>query len=190
MFTREIVKAADLLRRYPFTAAGLAVIVTLGAVFRTFVTQVAEHPWADRISYGVPAFRDDRWWAVFTGAPFAITPLCYVAVLASFAAFVGLAEHRLGTARTMAVWALGHVAGVFGAIGLVDLTGSALVSAVDVGPSGGAMAAAAVCTATFSPRWRSRCRSGPWCSAARPARPTSNPPSGSSPRMAAARCRG
>ncbi|WP_243753954.1 bifunctional lysylphosphatidylglycerol flippase/synthetase MprF [Labedaea rhizosphaerae] len=156
--TKEIVRAGDLLRRYPFTAAGLAVIVTLGAVFRTFVTQVDQHSWADRISYGVPAFRDDRWWAVFTGAPFAITPLCYVAVLGSFAAFVGLAEHRLGTARTMIVWAVGHVAGVFGAIGLVDLTGSALVSAVDVGPSGGAMAAAAVCTATFAPRWRWRAR--------------------------------
>ena len=154
MFTKESTEAAWLVRRYPFTAGGLAVIVVLGAVFRTFVTPVVDHPWAERIAYGVPAFQDDRWWAVFTGAPFAITPLCYVAVLASFAAFVGFAEHRLGTARVAAIWAIGHVAGVFGAIGLVDLTGSALVSAVDVGPSGGAMAAAAVVTATLTPRRR------------------------------------
>ena len=149
-----------LLRRYPFTVGGLAVIVTLGVLFGTFVTQIADHPWAERLSYGVPAFADDRWWAVFTGAPFAITPLCYVAVLASFAAFVGFAEHRLGTAKTMAVWFTGHVAGVFGAIALVDATGSALVSAVDVGPSGGAMAAAAVVTATLSRRPRFWMRAG------------------------------
>jgi lysylphosphatidylglycerol synthetase-like protein (DUF2156 family) len=108
----------------------------------------------------VPAFADGRWWSVFTGVPFAITPLCYVAVLASFAGFVGLLEHRLGTAKAVTVWAIGHVAGVFGAIGLVDLTGSALVSAVDVGPSGGAMAAAAVLTATFPARGRFWARVG------------------------------
>jgi lysylphosphatidylglycerol synthetase-like protein (DUF2156 family) len=142
------------LRRPPFTFAGLLVIVTLGLFFGSFVTPLEEHAWGDRLSYGVPAFEDGRWWSVFTGVPFAITPLSYVAVLASFAAFVGLLEHRLGTVRTVAVWTIGHVAGVFGAIGLVNLTGSALTSALDVGPSGGAMAAAAVLTATFSTRWR------------------------------------
>jgi len=142
------------LRRHPFTVAGFLAIVTLGLLFGSFVTPLGEHAWGDRLSYGVPAFEDGRWWSVFTGVPFAITPLCYVAVLASFAAFVGLLEHRIGTVRTVAVWAIGHVAGVFGAIGLVDLTGSALTSELDVGPSGGAMAAAAVLTATFSTRWR------------------------------------
>jgi lysylphosphatidylglycerol synthetase-like protein (DUF2156 family) len=149
-----------LLRRHPFTVAGLALIVTLGALFGSFVTPLSEHDWGDRLSYGVPAFADGRWWSVFTGVPFAITPLCYVAVLASFAGFVGLLEHRLGTAKAVTVWAIGHVAGVFGAIGLVDLTGSALVSAVDVGPSGGAMAAAAVLTATFPARGRFWARVG------------------------------
>jgi lysylphosphatidylglycerol synthetase-like protein (DUF2156 family) len=143
-----------LLRRYPFTAGGLAVIVTLGVLFGTFATQVLDQPWGERISYGLPALQDGRWWSVFTGIPFAITPLCYVAVLASFAAFVGFAEHRLGTAKTVAVWLTGHVAGVFGAVALVDLTDNALVSAADVGPSGGAMAVAAVLTATLRPRWR------------------------------------
>lgn len=149
-----------LLRRHPFTAAGLAVIVTLGVLFGSFATPIGESRWGDRLSYGVPAFQDGRWWSVFTGVPFAITPLCYVAVLASFAAFVGLLEHRLGTVRAMAVWAIGHVAGVFGAIALVDLTGSALMDAVDVGPSGGAMAAAVVVTATLPSRWRFWTRAG------------------------------
>ena len=149
-----------LLRRHPFTAAGLAVIVTLGVLFGTFATPIGEHAWGDRLSYGVPAFQDGRWWSVFTGVPFAIEPLFYVAVLASFATFVGLLEHRLGTVRAMAVWSIGHVAGVFGAIALVDLTGSALMDAVDVGPSGGAMAAAAVVTATFPSRWRFWTRAG------------------------------
>jgi lysylphosphatidylglycerol synthetase-like protein (DUF2156 family) len=143
-----------MLRRHPFTSGGLLVVVTLGVYFGLFVTPMEDHPLVDRLAYGVPAFADGRWWSVFTGVPFAITPLCYVAVLLSFAGFVGLLEHRLGTAKAMTVWAIGHVAGVFGAIGLVDLTGSALVSALDVGPSGGAMAAAAVLTATFPSRWR------------------------------------
>lgn len=149
-----------LLRRHPFTAAGLAVIVTLGVLFGSFATPISESHWGDRLSYGVPAFQDGRWWSVFTGVPFAITPLCYVAVLASFAAFVGLLEHRLGTVKAMTVWAIGHTAGVFGAIALVDLTGSALMDAVDVGPSGGAMAAAAVVTATLPSRWRFWTRAG------------------------------
>lgn len=143
-----------MLRRYPFTAGGLLVVVSLGVYFGLFVTPMDNHPLEGRLAYGVPAFADGRWWSVFTGVPFAITPLCYIAVLASFAAFVGLAEHRLGTLKAMAIWSVGHVAGVFGAIGLVDLTGSALTSALDVGPSGGAMAAAAVLTATFPSRWR------------------------------------
>jgi lysylphosphatidylglycerol synthetase-like protein (DUF2156 family) len=143
-----------LLRRYPFTAGGLTVIVIFGVLFGTFTTEVLDKSWGERISYGLPALQDGRWWSVFTGIPFAITPLCYVAVLASFAVFVGFAEHRLGTAKTVAVWLTGHVAGVFGAVALVDLTDNALVSASDVGPSGGAMAAAAVLTATLRPRWR------------------------------------
>lgn len=149
-----------MLRRHSFTAAGIVVIVTLGVYFGLFVTPMENHPMGDRLAYGVPAFQDGRWWSVFTGVPFALTPLCYIAVLASFAAFVGLAEHRLGTARAMAIWAIGHVAGVFGAIALVELTGSALVSALDVGPSGGAMAAAAVLTATFPSRPRCWLRAG------------------------------
>lgn len=149
-----------MLRRHLFTAGGLVVIITLGVHFGFFVTPLSEYPPGEGVAYGVPAFQDGRWWTVFTGAPFAITPLCYVAVLGSFAAFVGLAEHRLGTARAMAVWAIGHFAGVFGAIALVALTGSALASALDVGPSGGAMAAAAVVTATFPSRWRFWARVG------------------------------
>lgn len=150
----------QLLRRHPFTAVGLVVIVTLGVLLGTFVTGIAETPSGDHLAYGVPAFQDGRWWSVFTGAPFAITPLCYVAVLGSFAAFAGFLEHRLGTARAALTWAIGHFAGVFGAIALVDMTGSALVSALDVGPSGGAMAAAAVATATLTPRWRMWTRLG------------------------------
>ena len=148
------------LRRHPFTAGGLVVITTLGVFLGTFVTGVAEHPWGDHVAYGYAAFQDGRWWSVLTGAPFAITPLCYVAVLASFAAFVGFAEHRLGTARAAAIWAFGHVTGVVGAVGLVAVTGSALTTALDVGPSGGAMAAAAVGTATLTPRWRFWTRTG------------------------------
>ncbi len=148
------------LRRHPFTVGGLVVITTLGVILGTFVTEIAVLPLGDHVAYGVPAFQDGRWWSVLIGAPFAITPLCYVAVLASFAAFVGFAEHRLGTARAASVWVIGHVTGVVGAVGLVAVSGGALSSALDVGPSGGAMAAAAVGTATLAPRWRFWTRTG------------------------------
>ena len=150
----------DMLRRYLFTASGLVVIVALGVHFGLFTTPVGGVPLVERLAYGLPALHDGRWWTVLTGAPFAITPLCYVAVLASFAAFVGLAEHRMGTARAAAVWVIGHIGGVIGAIVLVAVTGGPLASAVDVGPSGGAMAAAAVVTATFPSRPRFWARAG------------------------------
>lgn len=149
-----------MLRRHMFTSGGLVVIITLGVHFGLFVTPIGVTRAGEELAYGLPALQDGRWWTVLTGAPFAITPLCYIAVLASFAAFVGLLEHRLGTARAMTVWAIGHVAGVLGAIALVALTGGALADAVDVGPSGGAMAAAAVVTATLPPRWRFWSRAG------------------------------
>jgi lysylphosphatidylglycerol synthetase-like protein (DUF2156 family) len=144
-----------MLRRHSFTAGGLVVIITLGVMSGSFVTPIGEG-----IAYGLPAFQDGRWWTVFTGAPFAITPLCYVAVLASFAAFVGFAEHRLGTARAAAIWTFGHVSGVLGAVALLSVTGGALATALDVGPSGGAMAAAGVVTATLRPRLRFWARAG------------------------------
>lgn len=149
-----------MLRRHLFTSGGLVVIVTLGVHFGLFVTRVGDNPLVERLAYGLPALQDGRWWSVLTGAPFAITPLCYVAVLASFAAFVGLAEHRMGTARAAAVWVIGHIGGVIGAIVLVAVIGGPLASAVDVGPSGGAMAAAAVVTATFPARPRFWARAG------------------------------
>jgi lysylphosphatidylglycerol synthetase-like protein (DUF2156 family) len=147
-----------MLRRHPFTAGGLLVLVTLGVLLGLFVTPVGDTRWGELLAYGVPALQDGRWWSVLTGAPFAITPLCYVPVLVSFALFVGFAEHRLGTARAAVIWVFGHVVGVLGACALV--TGTGLATALDVGPSGGAMAAAAVVTATLPARWRFWTRAG------------------------------
>lgn len=148
-----------MLRRHPFTAGGLLLFVTLGVLFGLFVTPVGDIPrMGDLLAYGVPAFQDGRWWTVLTGAPFAITPLCYVPVLLSWTLFVGFAEHRLGTARAVAIWVSGHVIGVLGACALV--TGTGLATALDVGPSGGALAAAAVVTATLPARWRFWTRAG------------------------------
>lgn len=142
------------LRRHPFTIGGVVTIVVLGVLFGTFWTQVTDQPWGAAVSYGLPSFADGRWWTAVTGVPFAVTPLCYVAVLASFAAFVGFAEHRIGTRRTVLAWLYGHVGGMLGATVLLLLVGGPLAGAVDVGPSAGSMAVAAVVTATLPPRWR------------------------------------
>ncbi|WP_165436486.1 bifunctional lysylphosphatidylglycerol flippase/synthetase MprF [Amycolatopsis suaedae] len=143
-----------LLRRYPFTVGGLAMIVVVGLVFGTFTTAVEDKPWSEAVTYGLPAVIEGRWWTILTGLPFAITPLCYIAVLGSFAAFVGFAEHRIGTGRTVVAWALGHVVGVTGALLVLLAVDGPLADAGDVGPSAGTMAVAAIVTATLAPRAR------------------------------------
>jgi lysylphosphatidylglycerol synthetase-like protein (DUF2156 family) len=111
------------------------------------------------VAYGLPAFLDGRVWTLVTGAFFAVTPLCYVAVLASFAALAGFAEARLGTYRTVLACLYGHLAGVLGAALLVALVpATPWAHAVDVGISAGAMAAAAIATITLPRPWRLRSR--------------------------------
>ncbi|WP_242613557.1 bifunctional lysylphosphatidylglycerol flippase/synthetase MprF [Herbihabitans rhizosphaerae] len=142
---------------------GLVTMVVLGTIAGTLITRVAEKPWGHTVSYGLPSFSEGRWWAVFTGMPFAVNPLCYVAVLSSFAICVGFAEIRMGTKRTMLAFAYGHVAGVFGAAALIGLGGSwtdQWAHALDVGPSGGALATAAIVSATFPAPHRTLLRLG------------------------------
>lgn len=153
--------AGTLLRRIPFTVAGLATILLLGALVGTFGTAVADLPHGGAaISYGVPTFAEGQWWTVFTGAPFAIIPLFYLPILVSFAVFVGLAEYRLGTARAALAWLFGQTVGVTGAVALTAVTGNEWLSSVDSGPSGGTLAVAALLTASFAPRWRLLARLG------------------------------
>ena len=152
--------AGTLLRRVPFTAAGLAVIAVLGVLLGTVHTRISDLPWGAAVSYGVPTFTDGHWWSIFTGAPFAVIPVFYLPILLSFAGFVGLAEYRFGTARTMLAWFAGQSVAVGGAVAIAAIGDNHWTSLVDSGPSGGTLAVAALLTASFTPRWRLVARLG------------------------------
>ncbi|MDN5745827.1 MAG: phosphatidylglycerol lysyltransferase domain-containing protein, partial [Nocardioidaceae bacterium] len=73
---------------------------------------------------------------------------CYLPVLLSFAVCVGYAEPRLGTWRTALLWLTTQVGSVLTASALVLALGpSSMAQALDVGPSGGALAVGAAITA-------------------------------------------
>ena len=147
--------------RLPFTTAATAMIVLAGLLWGP----VAGRAWLPQVGYGVPALEHGRWWTPLTGAFLALQPAYYLPMAGSAALMIGLAEWRLGTRRAAAVTAAGHAVGVAGAV-LVLLAGraagwpwaTAVAGHLDVGISGGAMAALAVASATLSPTWRLRVR--------------------------------
>jgi hypothetical protein len=142
-------------RRIPFTAGMITLLTLIGLITGAMFTRVADLPWGADVAYGLPAFTDGRLWTLSTGAFFAVTPLCYVAVLGSFAVLAGFAEVRLGTYRAVLACLYGHLAGVLGTALLVALVpGTPWAHAVDVGISAGAMAAAAIATITLPRPWR------------------------------------
>lgn len=143
-----------LIRRNPFTAATIAMLLVVGFATGALFTRVSDHPWGDDVAYGLPAFLDGRLWTVITGAFFAVTPLCYLAVIGSFALLAGFAERRLGTYRTVLACVFGHLVGVLGAALVIALGFDRWSNAVDVGFSAGAMAAAAIATAALARPWR------------------------------------
>ncbi|MFL6140364.1 MAG: bifunctional lysylphosphatidylglycerol flippase/synthetase MprF [Labedaea sp.] len=148
------------LRRTPFTACTVAVLVVIGLLTGAMFTRLTDHPWGDDVSYGLPAFRHGQLWTVITGMGFAATPLCYVALLGSFALFAGFTERRLGTARTMIACAYGQLTGVLGAAVLIMVLDTPWQHSIDVGISAGTMAAAAIASASLARPWRLRVRVG------------------------------
>jgi hypothetical protein len=149
-----------LLRRVPFTATTIAAILLVAAISGALFSQLFDHPWGDDVAYGLPSLVDGRLWTLLTGALFAVTPLCYVAVIGSFAVLTGFAEHRLGTRRTILACGYGHLVGILGAA-LINAIGATHWSAtLDVGFSAGALGAAAIATASLPRRPRLLARAG------------------------------
>lgn len=156
-----------LLARVPFTVSVVALMLALAVATSALWDPLQDRELFDRVAYGLPAFRDGRWWAVVTGSLFALTPLQYVAVAGGFAALVGWAEWQLGTRRTAIATLAGQAVGVLGsALVLALLSGTAWDWAIrvsddlDVGLSAGALAAAAAATVVVGPPWRARLRFG------------------------------
>lgn len=149
--------------RVPFTVglvgALLVAGVATGALWRPLEGTTA---W-DHVAYGVPALAEGRWWTPVTGFLVAATPQSYVPTLAGAVLLVAFAERRLGTARTALLTVGGHVVAVLGTTALLAALGrtswtwaQTTARTLDVGPSGGVLAATAAAVLTLRAPWRGR----------------------------------
>jgi lysylphosphatidylglycerol synthetase-like protein (DUF2156 family) len=159
--------AAGLVRRTPFTAGVVAVVLVLGVATGSLWRPITGRSWFDDVAYGLPALVDGRWWTLGSGSLLALSPLFYVPVLASFALFVGFTERRLGTARTALICLVGQLAGLGAAAAtLLALRhqgwpwADTVALARDAGFSAGALACLAAVTAAVRSPWRLRVRAG------------------------------
>jgi len=163
--SRLATTAALLWRRVPFTTVVVAVMLVAAVASGALWNSAPEQDWYSAVAYGLPAFEAGKWWTVVTGAFFAMEPLYYIPVAGGFALLVGLAEWRLGTARTAAVTVFGQLVGIFGAaLVLLVLRGTGwgwaerLAQQTDLGFSAGALVAVLVVAAAVRMPWRLRLR--------------------------------
>ena len=155
-----------ILRRVPFTAAALFLILIIGIATGSLWVPLSERSWFEDVGYGLPSLTDGAWWTPVTGSFLALSPAFYLPVLLSFGVFVGFTEWRLGTARTALICVGGQLAAVLAASGtLVVLRFNSwawaeqLETARDAGFSAGALACITpVATAVMRPPWRLRIR--------------------------------
>jgi lysylphosphatidylglycerol synthetase-like protein (DUF2156 family) len=101
------------LRAIPFTLAVLAAFLITGAATGSFLTGPPESL-LDVASVSAPDLKSGRWWSLFTSMFFATNLLAYAAAALMILVLLGLAERKLGTART----AVFYFAAQFGAVTL------------------------------------------------------------------------
>jgi len=149
-------RVASVVRRVPFTTAVVLVILAVGIATGSLWTPISERTWFPDAAFGLPSLTEGSWWTPLTGSLLALSPVFYVAVLASFLLFVGFAEWRLGTLRTVLICLAGQLVGVLGAsVTLLLLRDSgwdwAETTALtrDAGFSAGALACITVATAAM-----------------------------------------
>ncbi len=154
-----------LVRRVPFTASVVVLIVVLALTTGTAWSPLEDASWYPDVAFGPPALEAGRWWTLVTGSLFALQPLQYPAILVFFAAPVGLCEWRLGTRLTSAIVVVGQLLGiVLGGLLMIALAHTGwgwaqrTAADLDVGFSAGALAAAMVVSADLRRPWRGRLR--------------------------------
>lgn len=152
-------------RSFPLTFAVTGALLVCAIASRGLWTSVRSASWFDAVAYGVPAFRDGKWWTVFTGPWFGLTPGQYVSVLILTAFALAIGEWRLGTRTTAVVAISGQVGGVLVASGLIAAAQSSgwvwavsLADVRDVGCTTAVVAVLAATTATVPSPWRFRSR--------------------------------
>ncbi len=154
-------------RRLPFTTTMVLAMLALAVATGTLWSAAEDRASYPYLAYGLPSLEAGHWWTLFTGQFFAMAPWFYLPMVGGFALFVGFAEWKLGTRRTMAVTIGGQIAGVLAAVQFLALSRNSgwewaerISTSLDVGFSGGALVALAVVSATLRPPWRLRVRAG------------------------------
>ncbi|PPK64997.1 DUF2156 domain-containing protein [Actinokineospora auranticolor] len=159
--------AAVLRRRVPFTSAVVLAMLVLAVATGALWDAAEDRAAYPFVAYGVPSMEAGRWWTMLTGPFFAVVPWYYLPMVGSFALLAGFAEWQLGTRRAMAVTIGGQFASVCVATVFLALCRDSgwewaerLGGTLDVGFSGGALAAVAVASGTLRAPWRLRLRAG------------------------------
>ncbi|NMO92914.1 bifunctional lysylphosphatidylglycerol flippase/synthetase MprF [Actinomycetospora sp. TBRC 11914] len=156
---------AGLVRRVPFTATVVVLMVVGGLVTGAFWSPLSGRPDAIDLAYGPPALLAGHVWTLVTGALLAGHPVLYVLILGLFAVAVGWVEIRCGTRRTALVTVAFQLAAVLLTAALVLALAATpwawaarLAGDLDTGFSAGMFAALAMGAATLHAPWRFRLR--------------------------------
>ena len=122
----------------------------------------SQKSWWTTVAYGLPAFQNGRWWTLFTGVFFVISPWVYIITIAGFA-FMGALEWKRGSRVALLYFGVGQVVAVLATVLFLAVASqlawpwaNTLARMLDVGPSGGTMACLAACAGLFVSPWRQR----------------------------------
>ena len=150
------------MRRIPATLTLLVVLLAIGLVTGTLWSAAEHAPWFENVAYGLPAFEAGRWWTPITGTFFVAKPWVFVPTILAMVG-LGFLEFMQGTARAMLYFGVGQLFAIFAsaaflAIGRLIHWPWAMAEAqmLDVGPSGGTMAALAAAAGLLVAPWRQR----------------------------------
>jgi hypothetical protein len=142
-------------RRIPFTLALALTLFITATVTGTLLRAISA---AELVRWGFSAadLAHGRWFHLFLATFQIFNPYLALSMLATVLALVGACEYRLGTGRTVLVYALSHVAGFLAIIVVAKIFaatgsrwGSLLVSEHNVGASAGAVGAMGAWLMTF-----------------------------------------
>lgn len=155
-------RVLSIARFAPATWAFLAVLLAVGVVGQGLWSPTQDQPWFPDLAYGLPSFEAGRWWTPLTGTFLVAQPLGYIPTILFFGG-MAYVEHRRGTRFALAWYGLGQAFSI-AATAVFLLVASIppwpwareLAAALDVGPSGGAMALVAIAAGLLPPPWRQR----------------------------------
>ncbi|MFE6613358.1 rhomboid family intramembrane serine protease [Amycolatopsis sp. NPDC057786] len=147
----------------PFTTTMVALLWLLGVASGSLWSGPSGAV-LDKVGFGFGQWLRGQWWTPFTSTFWSGGLAQYVGNTILVAVLCGFAERHLSTVRTMSVFLITQVLGTTATAVLVIGSGADewwsadLLSAVEVGPSAGAVGVAVAATSALSAVWRRRLR--------------------------------